>query len=190
MRLWASYCCQALDHSTGGFYLFAAFAGKKREPASGLEPLTCSLRVRCSPSGCDRRSTKPNCGLIPANASTEAEVSGLMVCESTRPCRKTHRASLLSFRHAPAAVAELHPESARHGSLNHDFCSFAWMSAHPCRSPNVLSGLSTLPPISTARYRPRSARRGTANRSVFVFAGRRAPITLREHSGHRTLSNG
>jgi hypothetical protein len=33
-RLWDSlllpYCCQAFDHSTGAFYLFAGFAGKTK----------------------------------------------------------------------------------------------------------------------------------------------------------------
>jgi hypothetical protein len=33
---------KASDTNIGGFYLFTGFAGKNREPTSGLEPLTCS----------------------------------------------------------------------------------------------------------------------------------------------------
>jgi hypothetical protein len=35
-------------------HVLPANSHKRREPTSGLEPLSCSLRVRCSPSGCNR----------------------------------------------------------------------------------------------------------------------------------------
>jgi hypothetical protein len=39
------YCCQDPSSMIAVSSLFIGFAGKIREPTSGLEPLTCSLRV-------------------------------------------------------------------------------------------------------------------------------------------------
>src|ERR687898_1323516 len=36
------------------YFRFSWKSQQNEEPTSGLEPLTCSLRVRCSPFGCDR----------------------------------------------------------------------------------------------------------------------------------------
>src|SRR4028118_7642 len=46
LMIWDSLLLTKLPTRTSGAFRFCAFCRKNKEPTSGLEPLTCSLRVR------------------------------------------------------------------------------------------------------------------------------------------------
>src|SRR5215208_1699619 len=77
------------------------------------------LRVRCSPSGCDRRACPSRTAALSSlrKHGSLAEWT-LLVLAPTRRCRKRRIAPPLSLRHIPLPVAESHPGSVRRESCD------------------------------------------------------------------------
>ena len=116
---------------------------EKREPTSGLEPLTCSS-YECTARhlGATEQLTSRTAALSPPDPSTEATLNGGLVVAPTHRCSKARIALPRFFRHAPLPDAESHPGSVRRETRPPAFCSFAWMSGHPCHSANQPSECS------------------------------------------------
>src|SRR5215213_2148352 len=86
--------------------------------------------------GATEQLTSRTAALSPPDPSTEATLNGGLVVAPTHRCSKARIALPRFFRHAPLPDAKSHPGSVRRETRRPAFCSFAWMSGHPCHSAN------------------------------------------------------